>query len=192
MTGKRILMIVGDLGEDYETMVPYQALEMVGHEVDTVCPERGWRDGQDGDTRLPGRPDVSGGAWARLRGERDDGRHRPGGLRRPRRPRRAGTRVPPDLRRGTGRRSTLLRGGQARRVAVSRPADSRGRRRVGRLRDDRVPGRPRRSRSRRVFVGGRGDPGPEPRHRAGVAGPPRVARRVPRQVGLAETRFEPV
>ncbi|WP_049984905.1 DJ-1/PfpI family protein [Halobellus rufus] len=38
--GKQILMIVGDFGEDYETMVPYQALEMVGHDVDTVCPEK--------------------------------------------------------------------------------------------------------------------------------------------------------
>ncbi|MFC6873322.1 DJ-1/PfpI family protein [Halobellus marinus] len=38
--GKNILMIVGDFGEDYETMVPYQALEMVGHDVDTVCPEK--------------------------------------------------------------------------------------------------------------------------------------------------------
>ena len=37
---KQILMIVGDFGEDYETMVPYQALEMVGHDVDTVCPEK--------------------------------------------------------------------------------------------------------------------------------------------------------
>ncbi|MFA1611149.1 DJ-1/PfpI family protein [Halobellus rubicundus] len=38
--GKKILMIVGDFGEDYETMVPYQALEMVGHDVDAVCPEK--------------------------------------------------------------------------------------------------------------------------------------------------------
>ncbi|SFR43325.1 DJ-1/PfpI family protein [Halogeometricum limi] len=38
--GKKILMIVGDFGEDYETMVPFQALQMVGHEVDTVCPEK--------------------------------------------------------------------------------------------------------------------------------------------------------
>lgn len=37
---KRILMIVGDFGEDYEIMVPYQALTMVGHEVDAVCPEK--------------------------------------------------------------------------------------------------------------------------------------------------------
>jgi protease I len=36
----KILMICGDFGEDYETMVPFQALEMVGHEVHTVCPEK--------------------------------------------------------------------------------------------------------------------------------------------------------
>jgi protease I len=40
MTGKQILMIVGDFGEDYEIMVPFQALSMVGHDVDAVCPER--------------------------------------------------------------------------------------------------------------------------------------------------------
>ena len=38
--GKDILMLVGDFGEDYETMVPFQALQMVGHSVDAVCPER--------------------------------------------------------------------------------------------------------------------------------------------------------
>ena len=40
MTAKRILMLVGDFAEDYETMVPFQALQMVGHEVDAVCPEK--------------------------------------------------------------------------------------------------------------------------------------------------------
>ncbi len=35
---KKILMIVGDYCEDYETMVPFQALKMVGHEVHAVCP----------------------------------------------------------------------------------------------------------------------------------------------------------
>jgi protease I len=38
MTGKKILMLVGDFGEDYETMVPFQALLMLGHEVHAVCP----------------------------------------------------------------------------------------------------------------------------------------------------------
>jgi protease I len=36
----KLLMIVGDFGEDYEIMVPFQALQAVGHEVDAVCPER--------------------------------------------------------------------------------------------------------------------------------------------------------
>lgn len=38
MSSKKILMIVGDFVEDYETMVPYQMLTMVGHSVDVVCP----------------------------------------------------------------------------------------------------------------------------------------------------------
>lgn len=38
MPKKRIVMLVGDFVEDYEAMVPYQMLLMVGHEVDTVCP----------------------------------------------------------------------------------------------------------------------------------------------------------
>jgi len=35
---KKILMIVGDFVEDYEVMVPFQALRAVGHTVDAVCP----------------------------------------------------------------------------------------------------------------------------------------------------------
>jgi protease I len=38
--GKRILLLAGDFGEDYETMVPYQALQMVGHTVHAVCPDK--------------------------------------------------------------------------------------------------------------------------------------------------------
>ncbi|QDT12193.1 DJ-1/PfpI family protein [Planctomycetes bacterium K23_9] len=40
MSNKKILMIVGDYVEDYEAMVPYQMLQMVGHQVDTVCPDK--------------------------------------------------------------------------------------------------------------------------------------------------------
>lgn len=36
--GKKILMLVGDFVEDYEAMVPFQALQMVGHTVHAVCP----------------------------------------------------------------------------------------------------------------------------------------------------------
>ena len=35
---KKILMLVGDFVEDYEVMVPFQALLMVGHTVHVVCP----------------------------------------------------------------------------------------------------------------------------------------------------------
>ncbi|GIV57966.1 MAG: protease [Rhodothermaceae bacterium] len=35
---KKILMLVGDFVEDYEVMVPFQALQMVGHTVHAVCP----------------------------------------------------------------------------------------------------------------------------------------------------------
>ena len=38
MAQQRILMLVGDYVEDYEVMVPFQALLMVGHAVDAVCP----------------------------------------------------------------------------------------------------------------------------------------------------------
>jgi len=35
---KSILMLLGDYVEDYEVMVPFQALQMVGHTVHAVCP----------------------------------------------------------------------------------------------------------------------------------------------------------
>ena len=41
---KKILVLVGDFVEDYEVMVPFQALLMVGHTVHAVCP--GKRAGQ--------------------------------------------------------------------------------------------------------------------------------------------------
>src|SRR5438046_8611216 len=40
MAKKSILMLVGDYVEDYEVMVPYQALLMVGHAVHAVCPDK--------------------------------------------------------------------------------------------------------------------------------------------------------
>ncbi len=35
---RKILMLVGDYVEDYEAMVPFQMLQMVGYQVDAVCP----------------------------------------------------------------------------------------------------------------------------------------------------------
>jgi protease I len=40
MATKKILMLVGDFVEDYEAMVPFQMLLMVGHKVDSVCPNK--------------------------------------------------------------------------------------------------------------------------------------------------------
>jgi protease I len=40
MSVKKILMLVGDYVEDYEVMVPFQALLMVGHIVHAVCPDK--------------------------------------------------------------------------------------------------------------------------------------------------------
>ena len=40
MAAKKILMLVGDFVEDYEVMVPFQALLMVGHTVHAVCPDK--------------------------------------------------------------------------------------------------------------------------------------------------------
>ena len=40
MAAKKLLMLVGDYVEDYEVMVPFQALQMVGHTVHAVCPNK--------------------------------------------------------------------------------------------------------------------------------------------------------
>lgn len=38
MKSAKILVLAGDFVEDYELMVPFQALQMVGHVVDAICP----------------------------------------------------------------------------------------------------------------------------------------------------------
>jgi protease I len=40
MATKKILMLVGDYVEDYEVMVPFQALQVIGHTVHAVCPDK--------------------------------------------------------------------------------------------------------------------------------------------------------
>ncbi|MEH2451179.1 DJ-1/PfpI family protein [Nostoc sp.] len=40
MAAKKLLMLIGDYVEDYEVMVPFQALQMVGHTVHAVCPDK--------------------------------------------------------------------------------------------------------------------------------------------------------
>ena len=40
MAAKKILMLVGDYVEDYEVMVPFQSLQMLGYQVDAICPDK--------------------------------------------------------------------------------------------------------------------------------------------------------
>jgi len=40
VASQKLLMLVGDYVEDYEVMVPFQALLMVGHTVHAVCPNK--------------------------------------------------------------------------------------------------------------------------------------------------------
>ena len=40
MTGKKILMLVGEFSEEYEIFVFEQAMHAVGHSVDVVCPDK--------------------------------------------------------------------------------------------------------------------------------------------------------
>ena len=64
---KKVLLLCGDFTEDYETMVPYQALSMLGYQVDAVCPDK-----KAGDTVATavhdflGRANLHGASWAQL------------------------------------------------------------------------------------------------------------------------------
>ena len=40
MSAKRLLLLAGDFVEDYEIMVPFQALQLLGYPVDAVCPQK--------------------------------------------------------------------------------------------------------------------------------------------------------
>ena len=40
MSSKKLLLLAGDFVEDYEIMVPFQALSMLGYEVHAVCPDK--------------------------------------------------------------------------------------------------------------------------------------------------------
>ncbi|HTD96501.1 MAG TPA: DJ-1/PfpI family protein [Edaphobacter sp.] len=89
MASAKLLMIVGDYVEDYEVMVPFQALQMVGHTVDAVCPDK--KKGQfvrtaihdfEGDqtySEKPGHNFVLNATFADVRVEVYDGLVIPGG-----------------------------------------------------------------------------------------------------------------
>src|SRR4030081_1435814 len=87
--GKSILMLVGDYAEDYETMVPFQALRMVGHSVDAVCPGKKAGDyvmtavhdfeGQQTYSEKPGHRFTLNATFAEAKPETYDGLLIPGG-----------------------------------------------------------------------------------------------------------------
>lgn len=86
---KRILMMAGDFTEDYELMVPFQALEMIGFKVDAACP--GKKAGEcvrtavhdfEGDqtyTEKPGHNFLLNASFEALRPEEYSGLYLPGG-----------------------------------------------------------------------------------------------------------------
>ena len=89
MSVKRILLLAGDFVEDYEVMVPFQMLEMVGHEVHVVCPDKKAGDfvatcvhdfeGHQTYTEKPGHNFRLNASFAEVRPEDYDGLMIPGG-----------------------------------------------------------------------------------------------------------------
>jgi protease I len=89
MSKAKLLMIVGDYVEDYEVMVPFQALQVVGHRVDAVCPDK--KSGQtvrtsihdfEGDqtySEKRGHNFTLNASFAEIRAEEYDGLVLPGG-----------------------------------------------------------------------------------------------------------------
>lgn len=82
-------MLVGDYVEDYEAMVPFQALQMVGHTVHAVCPDKQAGetvrtaihdfDGAQTYSEKPGHQFALNAAFAEIRAEDYDGLVIPGG-----------------------------------------------------------------------------------------------------------------
>lgn len=89
MSAKKILMIVGDYVEDYEAMVPFQALLMVGHTVHAVCPDKSAGDtvrtaihdfeGDQTYSEKPGHNFALNATFAEIRAEAYDALVIPGG-----------------------------------------------------------------------------------------------------------------
>ena len=181
---KKILMLVGDFVEDYEVMVPFQALQMIGYTVHAICP--GKKAGEtvrtavhdfEGDqtySEKPGHNFQLNATFGEVKAEDYDA------LGDPRRPR-AG--VYPAERRGAEDRAALLRYEQAGCLRLPRrPGAGRGRRARGPI-VQRVSGRrpgcnPRR-RSLRGYSGERGPRRRQPGERARLACASRVVGQVP-------------
>jgi len=86
---KKLLLLAGDYVEDYEIMVPFQALQAVGHRVDAVCPGKAAGDfvltaihdfeGAQTYSEKPGHRFTLNASFAEARAEDYDGLLIPGG-----------------------------------------------------------------------------------------------------------------
>ena len=174
MAAKKILFLTGDFAEDYETMVPFQALQAVGHHVDAVCP--GKRAGDkiktaihdfEGDqtyTEKPGHQFTLNAAFDDVDASRYDALAIAGG------------RAPEYLRLDPKviSRARVRRSRQADRGDLPRGATARGRRRDPRQAHLGLPGLRTRGEARRRRI--RGHPGRCGRDRRAVRHRARVAR----------------
>ena len=89
MAGKSILMITGDFAEDYEVMVPFQALLALGHRVDVICPDKKAGDtirtaihdfeGDQTYSEKPGHNFTLNATFAKVKPEKYDALYIPGG-----------------------------------------------------------------------------------------------------------------
>lgn len=89
MSAKKLLLLAGDYVEDYEIMVPFQALLAVGHQVHAVCPGKAAGDhvltaihdfeGAQTYSEKPGHRFVLNASFAEVKPEQYDGLIIPGG-----------------------------------------------------------------------------------------------------------------
>ncbi len=129
MSVKKILFLVGDFVEDYEVMVPFQALQMVGHTVHAVCPGKKAGDkvktavhdfeGDQTYSEKPGHLFALNASFDDVKAADYDALLVPG---------RARPRVHPPEREGDRDRPPLRRGQEADRLDLPRRAAPRGRR----------------------------------------------------------------
>ena len=185
MAAKKILILVGDFVEDYEVMVPFQMLLMVGHTVHAVCPDKQAGDfvrtaihdfeGDQTYSEKPGHRFTLNAAFADVRAEDYDALVIPGG------------RAPEYLRLNPKVLDLVRTMVKADRRHLPRPPDPGCRRRAQGPALLRLSGRRSRSRRSRRRVRqhrrGQGPRGRQPGHRPRLARPPGLDRQVPEGAG---------